>query len=95
MLFPQGAPRGAPVRVCGEGPCVLVVRDSVRGVMRRCVRSLAFCVIVNRSVTEDMGAKAGQPMTDCVKAPFVDGGVTDLTFKKSFTASAQFVLRSV
>ena len=29
--FPQGAPRGAPVRVCGEGPCVLVVRDSVRG----------------------------------------------------------------
>jgi len=28
--FPQGAPRGAPVHVCGEGPCVLVVRDSVR-----------------------------------------------------------------
>ena len=24
--FVQGAPRGAPVRVCGEGPCVLVVR---------------------------------------------------------------------
>ena len=28
--FPQGAPRGAPVHVCGEGPCVLVVRDSVK-----------------------------------------------------------------
>ena len=29
--FPQGAPRGAPVRVCDEGPCLFVVRDSVRG----------------------------------------------------------------
>ena len=27
--LPQGAPRGAPVHVCGEGPCVLVVRDSI------------------------------------------------------------------
>ena len=29
--FPQGAPRGTPVHVCDEGPCVLVVWDSVRG----------------------------------------------------------------
>ena len=29
--FPQGSFAGAPVRVCDEGPCVVVVRDSVRG----------------------------------------------------------------
>ena len=34
--FPQGAPRGAPVHVCGEGPCVLVVRDSVGGYVGWC-----------------------------------------------------------
>ena len=34
--FPQGAPRGAPVHVCGEGPCVVVVRDSVGGYVGWC-----------------------------------------------------------
>ena len=28
--FPQGPPRGAPLHVCDGGPCVFVVRDSVR-----------------------------------------------------------------
>ena len=31
QVWGSGAPRGAPGRVCDEGPCVLVVRDSVRG----------------------------------------------------------------
>ena len=34
--FPQGASRGAPVRICDEGPCVLVMRDSVGGDVRCC-----------------------------------------------------------
>ena len=34
--FPQGAPRGAPVRVCDEGPCVFVERGSVRGDVEWC-----------------------------------------------------------
>ena len=82
----RSAPNGASVHAYG-GPCVLVMWGSVRGVMRYpqpcCVRRWAFCIIVNRSFTEDMGAKAAPPMTDCAKAPFVDGAVTDLTFKKA------------
>ena len=34
--FPQGAPLGAPVRVCDGCPCVSVVRDSVRGYVEWC-----------------------------------------------------------
>ena len=34
--FPQGGPRGAPVRVCDEGPGVLVLRDGVRGDVGLC-----------------------------------------------------------
>ena len=34
--FPQYAPRGNPVRVYDDEPCVLVVRDSVGGDVEWC-----------------------------------------------------------
>ena len=50
--FPQGAPSGAPVRVCDEGPCVLVVRNSVREdvewFLQCCFNGLKHKAIVNK-----------------------------------------------
>ena len=59
--FPQGAPRGTPVRVCDEGPCVRVVRDSVRGDVgwrpQRCCsegnRGLELVLFLFRVITTD------------------------------------------
>ena len=50
--FPQGAPGGAPVHVCDEGPCVFVVRDSLRGNVGWCPRRC--CSECNQALDPDL-----------------------------------------